>query len=137
MLFRTMTPAPDGLPLVGRSKRQLGVIIPGAGIDPRRVDIAPDPAGAVYPRTGGMSVASDTMWNLQMHRRPRGMSRGATGQAIDRVYAIDRDAVSTQPLDIRATSPDHSLVEPSRPMDITTYEGALGATRPGWQQVWP
>lgn len=137
MLFRTMTPGQDGFPLAGRSKRQLGVVIPGAGIDPRRVDIAPDPGGDVHPRSGGMSVAPETMWNLRLHRRPRGMSRGATGQAIDRVYAIYPVAVSTEALDVRATSPVHSLVEPSRPMDLATYERALAATRAEWHQVWP
>jgi len=134
MLYRAMTPATDGLPLVGRSKRQLGVVIPGGVSTP---DVAPDAAGAVRPETGGMSVATGTVWNIRTHRRPRGMGKGSTGYAIDRVYAIDPGDVTRRPLGIRVTSPIHSLVEPARPTDLASYEGALAATRPDWQQVWP
>jgi hypothetical protein len=38
----------DELPLVGRTKRMLGVVIPD--------EIAPDHGGRVHPETGGMSV---------------------------------------------------------------------------------
>ena len=135
MLYRGMTPAQDGLPLVGRSKRQLGVVVPGGNsLEP---DIAPDPAGVVHPRTGGMSVASSTMWDLPKHRRPRGMDKVSTGYASDRVYVIALSDVEKQPLDIRPDTPIHSLVEPSRPVALAAYERALAATRPDWRQVWP
>jgi hypothetical protein len=65
------------------------------------------------------------------------MGQGSTGHAIDRVYAIAPGDVGKQPLDIRPTSPIHSLVEPARPTDLVSYERALAATRLDWQQVWP
>ncbi len=129
MMFRGMEPAPDGLPLVGRATRRLGVRVPE--------DIAPDAAEDVHPGTGGMSVAPDSMWNLPHHRRPRGMQRGSTGPVRDRVYAIALAALKQQPLDIRPSSPRHATVEPSRPMPLATYEDALTATRPSWIQAWP
>src|SRR2546430_2606362 len=69
--FRTMTRADDGLPVVGRSARSLGVRVPE--------DIQPDAAGRVVPGQGGMSVAPGSFWNLPNHRRPRGLGRGSTG----------------------------------------------------------
>jgi len=84
-----------------------------------------------------MSVAPDSVWNLPNHRRPRGMHRGSTGPAGDRVYAIDPATLKQQPLDIRPTSPRHATVEPSRQMRLAVYEAALTATRPSWIQAWP
>jgi len=100
-------------------------------------DIAPDAAGDVHPGTGGMSVALGSMWSLPNHRRPRGMQRGSTGPAGERVYGIDPPDLQRQPLDIRPTSPRHATVQPSMQMNLAAYEGALAATRPSWRQLWP
>lgn len=132
MVFRAMEPGPDELPLLGNSARRLGVRVPG--------DIAPNAAGDVLPGTGGMSVAPGSKWNVPNHRRPRGMLRGSTGHAGDRVYSIDQAEIVKQPLNVRPHPPGstlHAHVEPSRQMSLVAYEDALAATRPSWIQAWP
>jgi hypothetical protein len=131
-VFRGMEPGLDGLPLVGRSVRKLGVRVPG--------DIAPNADGDVRPGTGGMSVAPGSMWNVPNHRRPRGMLNGSTGDAGDRVYAIDPAEIMKRPLSVRPHPPEstlHAHVEPSRQMSLGAYEDALATTRPSWVQAWP
>lgn len=66
-----MRPTDAGLPMVGSSKRMLGVL-------PSETDSAD---GTFGPGTGGMSVSPDSPWNVPDHRRPRAMGRGATGPA--------------------------------------------------------
>src|SRR5262245_56793422 len=113
MVFRGMEPGPTGLPLLGRSNRRLGVRVPG--------DLAPNSGGNGHPGTGGMSVAPDTMWNLPNHRPPRGMLRGSTGPAGDRVYGIEPEVVVDQSLFVRLTSVRHANVEPSTVMSLASY----------------
>ena len=129
MVFRGMEPGPNGLPLLGRSSRKLGVRVPG--------DITPDSAGNVHPGMGGMSVALATMWNLPNHRRPRGMLRGSTGPAGDRVYGIEPEVVADHSLFVCPTSIRHANVEPSIEMSLASYESNLVRTQPSWVQVWP
>ena len=132
MLFRVMEPSPDGLPLVGRSARRLGVRVPH--------DIPQDAGGYVHPGTGGMSVAPSSMWNLPNHRRPKGMGRGSSGPADDRVYAIEEMALRSQPLDVRVdpNAPAvHAFVEPSMRMPLARYDTSLENTRISWGQAWP
>lgn len=131
VVFRVMTPAPDGLPVVGRSARTLGVRIP--------VDIAPDAQGLVHPGTGGMSVAPD-LWSLPNHRRPRAMGRGSSGPSVDRVFATDQSTFAAADLHVR---PDpeapalHLFVEPRSCVSIAGYEANLESTRAQWVQAWP
>lgn len=129
MVFRGMQPGQNGLPLLGRSSRRLGVRIPE--------DIAPDSAGNVHPGTGGMSVATFTMWNLPNHRRPRGLLRGSTGPAGDRVYGIEPEEVADHSLFVRLTSIRHANIEPSIEMSLASYESNLAGTQTSWVQVWP
>ena len=126
-LYRCMTPDADGLPRVGDSARCLGV----RAVD----DIAPDSEGRVHPRTGGMSVAPNSLWNLPHHRRPRRLGRGSTGRDSDRVFAIDGGAVEP-PLTVRMgpDAPDlHALVEPDSVMLLGEYRTCLARTRPSWR----
>lgn len=127
-----MTPAPDGLAMLGRAVRHLGVRVPR--------DIAADDRGDVRPGTGGMSVAPDSMWNLPNHRRPRGMGRGSTGPVQDQVYSLQEVVLSDQRLALRA-DPEapvlHALIEPSTIVPLTEYEAQLARTRPYWMRVWP
>ena len=131
-VYRAMQPDADGLPRVGRTGRTLGTRVP--------TDIAPDESGAVRPGEGGMSVNPDSMWNVPSHRRPRGMGRGSTGKAEDRIYSVDAGAVSSDDLSLRpdpVAATIHAFVEPSREMPLERYESALFATRPSWRQDWP
>lgn len=132
MYFRSMTPAPDGLPEVGRSGRTLGVRIPR--------DITPDETGLVWPGQGGMSVAPDSPWSLPHHRRPRGMGRGSTGPGDDRVFSLAPEALVTHGLVARrdpGAPVVHALVEPARGVRLDEFERSLAATRPCWDQAWP
>ena len=130
--FRSMTPGPDGAPEVGRSARRLGVRTPE--------DVQPDARGLVQPRTGGMSVSPDSLWNLPHHRRPQPLGRGSTGPAGDTVYSLSEPPLEVCALVARRDPrrPDkHAFVEPSAPTPLSDYESALESTRPAWRKVWP
>jgi len=126
--FRSMTPSTDGLPTLGRSRRQLGVCEPPSP-DP---DIIPDEQSRVNPGTGGLSVAPDSVWNLPNHRRPRYLGNGSSGPVADRVYLI-HEASLPGSLSLRRDKPLHALIEPALLMPLQEYEGALGSTRPQWR----
>jgi hypothetical protein len=130
-LFRTMSPAADGLPQVRRSARALGVRVPD-DINPRD--------GIVEPGTGGMSVAASSVWNLPHHRRPRDMLRGSTGPAHDWVFSIPTAAVVEESLAVRpdpARPGKHAFVEPARPATLAEFEEGLARTRVRWGKAWP
>lgn len=132
VLFRGMTPSEDGLPVVARSARALGVRADK--------DIRLNSEGRVLPGCGGMSVAPSSVWNLPNHRRPRGMGRGSTGPAADRMFSIAPESVSSAGLLVR---PDperpakHAFIEPPEVIELFRYEAMLGSTRTQWKQVWP
>ena len=132
VLYRAMTPASDGLPLVARSARALGVRVPQ--------DVSPDAHGEIASSSGGMSAAPCSVLKVPNHRRPLGMGHGATGPRQDRVYAVAFENVRAVGLAIR---PDpaapllHAFVEPPEAQTLGAYETALGDTRPSWRQVWP
>ena len=122
-----MTSDPDRLPRIGASARELGVRVPK--------DIAPDANGFVEPRSGGMSTACASLWNLPHHRRPRRLGHGSTGRDEDHVFMIDEGLIS-EPLVPRADprAPDlHTFVEPAQRMSLTEYVSCLQRTRSLWQ----
>jgi hypothetical protein len=130
--FRAMIPYPDGLPQAGSGARMLGVRVPK--------DIAADENGFVYPRTGGMSVTPDSIWNIPSHRRPRGMSMGSSGKITDRIYALAKVAIPADKLNVRRDpkKPEmHAFVEPAVMIKLAGYEKDLADTRNTWRQVWP
>ena len=130
--YRAMTPDTDGLPVIGRNARTLGVRIPG--------DISPDENGIVKPETGGMSVAPGSIWNVPNHRRPRGMQKGSTGPSGDFMYEIKESAIPVTRLVIRCdpAQPElHGFVEPATPVELSTYESDLASTRVDWRRIWP
>ena len=130
--FRSMTPAPDGAPTVGRSARALGVRVPE--------DTCPDAEGQVRPGSGGLSVSPGSMWNLPNHRRPRGMGRGSTGNRQDYVYSIGEPDLLARALSVRPdpARPDkHAFVEPEIEVALEDFEGELVATRDSWSRAWP
>lgn len=127
-----MTPAPDGMPTLGPSARSLGVRVP--------IDIAPDEAGWVAPRTGGMSVSPSSQWNLPHHRRPRGLGRGSTGPGADHVFrfADERARAFSLAVTPDEASPElHAFMEPNERMPLPRYEDGLSRTRDCWERVWP
>lgn len=125
-----MVSDPEGKPQIGRSANRLGVRVP--------VDIKPDSGGDVHPETGGMSVSPDSFLNIPNYRRPKRIGHGSTGPDSLRIYAIGKDRVSIDNLHLR---PDpvridkHAFVEPSRVMQLTQYENALGSTKDDWKQI--
>src|SRR5438309_680851 len=132
MWSRGMRPEKDGLPVIGRSARALGVRVPE--------DIAADSAGNVGPGCGGMSVSPETPWKVPNHRRPRGMGRGSTGPAGDFIYEIDGAPVAQVGLRVRpdVSHPDrHAFIEAAETMSLRRYETALTGTRPQWRRTWP
>jgi hypothetical protein len=123
-LYRAMTPAADGLPLIAPTARGLGVR-PGT-------DIAVNDDGLVYPGTGGMSV-SPTIAGLPLHRRPQDL--GGTGK--DPVFctcvADIPDSLVYRPDPLNPTG--HGFVEPAAPMPIDFYQENIGSTRPFWRRT--
>ena len=126
-----MSPDEDGLPLVARSARALGVRVP--------TDIEPDEDGYVHRNTGGMSVAPDAMLNLPNHRRPRAFGKGSTGRNEDIVYSLEKNALEAHRLHLE---PDHerpkrhATIEPIETMKLMIYEDSLAATRSNWIVAW-
>ena len=124
-LYRAMTPAPDGLPQVGRSARSLGVRTSNVSTNP---DVtATDPAEIIQPGTGGMSVAPNDAAILPTLRRTPVLG----GKGKDPVWEIDTDDLGPD-LQFRQDSRTHGLIEPVRPMTLDEYEQALAATRAKW-----
>ncbi len=130
--FRAMMPDKNGLPVLKRSARGLGVRSPE--------DVLPDALGNISPGTGGMSVAPSSVWSLPHHRRPQGMGRGSTGPSSDRVFGILEGKIREVSLTAR---PDpvcphkHAFVEPATVVPLLAYEAALARTQQSWSKVWP
>jgi len=129
-----MTPEADGLPMVARSARALGVRVNVAF-----QDVQPDQEGRIAPGTGGMS-APLSEWNLPNHRRPFGMGRGSTGPREDHVFAVEEDSVGRAALVVRSDPSrptKHAFVEPAELVELPLYEMNLASTRGNWVRVWP
>jgi len=132
VLFRSMSPDTDGLPRLGRSRRNLGVVVPG--------DIEPDASGEVAGGRGGLSVSPCSMSKLPPHRQPRGMRPSSTGRRGDCVYSLDLEALTGSLLSVRPDPENpwiHALIEPSKTMTLHDYESALSGTRSEWKRAWP
>jgi hypothetical protein len=130
-----MMPDIDGLPIVARHPRALGVRVEGA-----HKDVHLDSDGRLVPGSGGLSVAPAEPWNIPNHRRPKGMGRGSTGPNEDRVYSIVHGSLAEAELTARpdpARPSKHAFVEPREPVTLTVYEASLGRTREKWTRAWP
>ncbi len=129
-LYRSMTTAADGLPVIARSTRGLGVRTPAEvppGVQPDVTEV--DPSDIIQPGTGGMSCAPDHPINLARHRRPPQL--GGVGK--DPVWEIDESALGP----LLRFDPDHpgathGVAGPAAPMTLAEYEAALAATRARW-----
>jgi hypothetical protein len=127
-IYRAMTPDADGLPLVGRSARQLGV---------RTLDwlhqnavSAATPIDIVHPGEGMSAVPNDPA-NLTKNRRPPQVN-GGTGK--DPVWEIDTDDLGPN-LVYDQDKPTHGVVGPIVPMTLAELDQALAATRARWVRV--
>ena len=124
-----MIPDDDGLPRVGSTGRTLGV-----RLGYPNPDIRVSPAGKVYPRSGGMSVAMPPKDNLPPHRRPP--RHGGSDKKIA-LYKLETDDLPDE-LQERIdpyNSERHVFIEPARVMSFEEYQQALHATRTLWQRV--
>ena len=121
-MFRAMKAEADGLPVVGRSGRELGVRIDG----PIR-DLIPGQDGTVKPGTGGMSVALDSAQNLPKPRLPKSLG----GEGRDPVFTI-LAAEIPRILLLRRDRFPHALIEPSRRCPLPDFELDLASTRSLW-----
>jgi hypothetical protein len=123
-----MTPDVDGLPMVGRSARKLGV---------RTLDWLPhNDVRAVLPDDlvnpgEGMSAAPLDPANLPKNRRPSQVN-GGIGK--DPVWEFDSNDLGPT-LEYVQDQPAHGVVGPSVPMTLAELELALAATRSQWVRV--
>jgi hypothetical protein len=111
----------DGRPLVVGTARDLGVRTDD--------DISTDDDGMVESDWGGMSV-STTPEGLPFWRRPP--RHGGDGQ--DPLWRLDTDELSDG-LQCRVDSGTHAMIEPSRTMELETYEELLIETRDQWVEL--
>jgi hypothetical protein len=110
----------------------------GGGLDGENLSRNRDD-GKVFPKTGGMSAATGSMWSLPCHRRPRRPGKGSSGPANDHVFEASIPFDEALRLCVREDGPEkhHALVEPVVVMMFASYEAALGATRSCWSKVAP
>ncbi|MEO8391661.1 MAG: hypothetical protein ABI700_01590 [Chloroflexota bacterium] len=126
-VFRSMTQAPDGLPVTGDTARSLGAR-PGTDI--------PVQAGMVSPNTEGMSVSPGSPFNLPAFRRPPEF--GGTGK--DPVWCNDVFILLPFGLQYSPASDNpltHGFIEPARRSTFDLYQAAIWATRTTWSKVNP
>lgn len=126
-LFRSMK-MQGATPEPGSTKRNLGVKTDGV-----KPDITPSPTGIVQPG-GGMSVARNTPWNLEPHRRPSLLQ----GTGRDPVWGTTKSLLlqaGNGLLQFVPDTPIHATIQPSTPMPLTQYQQALAGTALAWELV--
>jgi hypothetical protein len=114
----------EGLPVVGRSARTLGVRVEGV-----HKDVEWDEKGLLHPGRGGMSVTVDDPAQMPVARRPTWLGRGASE---DPLFVIDARLIES-PLAIRVDVGAHALVEPAMPCTLESYEADLAVTQSLWR----
>jgi hypothetical protein len=131
-VFRSMRIDAQRRPVIGRSKRCLGVVVaddpanaPGALPDVHPQD------GIVHPNGEGMSVALSSPWNLLDHRRPSGYWKG-TGR--DPIFELAEAAIP-EALSLHPDSVTHAVIQPTASMPLERFEASLQETRPHWEEV--
>lgn len=133
LVYRAMTAAADGRPLLAPSARGLGV---RTSADPLDIGVEQGMVGPSTPARG-LSVAPDTPMNLPRHRRPP--EWGGTGK--DPVWSLDLgklpDALRYVPDQVAGAGERarHGIIEPATRMPLEEYEEALASTRDLWQRV--
>lgn len=121
-----MKPDPvDGLPMVGRHARKLGVRVAGQGVD--KWDVQPDVGGLIRPGMG-LSVAVENPLFLPKHRLP--LSLGGDGR--DPVFCLDWPPPLPELVLVRHNG--HGQIEPVVKCTLGEFESALISTRPLWRK---
>lgn len=125
LFFRTMRLDEAGEPMCGPGAAKLGVRIPK--------DIAPDEAGLVHPRTGGLSVTPDDPARLPAEFRPESLGGTSRFPLFSIASSALPEALSLTP---DARSPrTHWFVEPARSMRSEEFQAILCGTRPNWRRI--
>ena len=128
MLYRSMEADADGLPVLGRSARRLGVRIGSTDDD---IPVIND---RVHALNGGMSVAIDDPTALPHWRRPAAFQ--GTGRGLV-MFGLELDTLLDTPLALRVDrkNSSHGFIEPVRSLPIDEYEQYLGETRGHWRAI--
>ncbi len=120
-----MKRAPDDKPRCGSAANELGVR-PG-------VDVSPDDAGQVQPKTGGLSTTPDDPGLLPPHVRP--ISLGGQG----RLPLFVLDVADLDPSLVARRDPKHprrhTFIEPSAAMALSAFQERLCGGRNAWQEA--
>ncbi len=124
-IYRAMIRDTDGLPLVGRSARKLGV---RTGDQMPNNDVDATTGTDVVQPDKGMSAVPNDPDNLAKNRRPPAVN-GGIGK--DPVWVMDTDDLGPD-LRYEQDKPTHGMVAPARNMTLDEYEAALNATRAKW-----
>ena len=119
-VFRLMKQDPDGGPTVGIGSMMLGVRPKDPAQLHKRFDVlAIDPADAIAPGGGGLSVYAETS-----------AIRISAKKLF--LWSIESDALEPQ-FSLTASGPPHYLIGPSLQMALGEFQILLAATRQSWQ----
>jgi hypothetical protein len=117
------------LPVVGDSKKKLGVVVAPA----TSPDVTPDENGNVHPPTAAESHGMSTAVSIQAlpaFRRPTEWG-GTETSASFKVWAIDTDNLGSDLVALQDSS-THVTIGPARVMSLAEYRAALAATQSKW-----
>ncbi|WP_159046551.1 RHS repeat-associated core domain-containing protein [Streptomyces sp. XY413] len=124
--YRGMDMDEDGLPVLGRSPKKLGIRVDGDN-----PDVHPSANGTVSPGEGMSGAVSPK--GLPSHRRP--VSFGGTGKSLH-MWSIDsRDL----PKGLKAVKDGktHVTIGPAYEMPLEEFEDLLASTRHLWRRIEP
>lgn len=124
-LYRTMRPDNDGLPLLGRARDRLGVVVMG-----ERPDVVVHDDGTILPETGGMSAFVDPK-KMPKSLRPRSFT-DKPGESAHPIFHMNEDMLPPA-LRFRKDKDFHGLVEPRALCKLEQYEDELNNTRTHWR----
>jgi hypothetical protein len=126
-LFRTMRADTDGLPLLGRARDRLGVVIAG-----ERPDVIVQDDGTILPKSGGMSAFIDPR-KMPKPLRPRSLLE-KPGESAHPIFILSEEMLLGALCFRRGTDKGfHGVVEPREQCALDKYEDEIGATRPHWK----
>jgi hypothetical protein len=120
-MLRAMKAGQDGLPIVERSARGLGVRVPQ--------DVQLDGEDVIPGK--GMSVTIGAIADLPPHRIPAAHG----GDSKDPVYEMTEFLPATLALFQTPPTPSHWEVGPRERSRLEDFELVLASTRPAWRRI--